>query len=276
MSSLEFERSNLNKYNQMLAKYPEFAELEVGEFNAFTPYAFLHHNMKMWHPDSLQKTSAIKNLPYLKNSNFIHNRHDNRSQTNYLFIRKPAYYAIFNSGKIITEQQRYGIGLIWSPVLGSFFQSQSRTDKAAFGTKPEGAEKVYEAGNLFADFLYNGQKYVPEEGNTDLQPGSFELNYPLGETGSKTILFSEKSIKIKVSHRGNFIEILPLLVSSEDEFQTEKNLVKIIGKNGTVQIRVSKNNQIKTSEFDAGLQQKNCRVVEISANNQLEYEFVFE
>jgi hypothetical protein len=275
MSRNEFERSNRNKYSQMLAKYPEVAELEVGEFNAFTPYAFLHHNMKMWHSDSLQKKSAIDNLPYLKNENFIHNRHDNRSQTNYLFIRKPLYYAIFNSGKIITEQQRYGIGLIWNPFLGSFFQSQSRTDKAAYGTKPSGSEKVYEAGNLFADFLYNGQKYVPDEGNTDLQPGSFELNYPLGETGSKTILFAENSIKVKVSHRGNFTEILPLLITSESELLVDKNQVKIKNNDGEVIIQISKNSQVQTFDFDTDLTQKKCRVVEISAGNQLEYEFVF-
>lgn len=109
-----------------------------------------------------------------------------------------------------------------------------------------------------------------------MQPGSFELNYPLGDTGSKTIFFTESGIKVKIIHRRNFTEILPLLVSPEDEFQIEKNRVKIIGKNGKVQIQFSKNNQIKASEFDAGLQQKNCRVVEISASNQLEYEFIFE
>jgi hypothetical protein len=160
-------------------------------------------------------------------------------------------------------------------VFGSFFQSQSRTDKAAFGTKPEGSEKVYEAGNLIADFLYNGQNYVPEEGNTDLQPGSFELNYPLGETGTKSILFTENSIKVKVSHRGNFTEILPLLVSPEDELLVEKNLVKIKNSNGIVIIRFSKNNQMQSFDFDTDLNQKKCRVVEISASNQLEYEFVF-
>jgi hypothetical protein len=275
MSSPEFERSNRNKYNQMLAKYPEVAELEVGEFNAFTPYAFLHHNMKMWHPDSLQKKSAIDNLPYLKNNNFIHNRHDNRSQTNYLFIRKPVYYAIFNSGKIITEQQRYGIGLIWSPVLGSFFQSQSRTDKAAYGTKPEGAEKVYETANLFANFLYNGKQFIPVEGNTDLLPGGFELNYPLGETGSKSIIFAENSIKVKIIHRGNFIETLPLLITSESEILVDKNQIKIKNNNGEVIIQISKTNQIQSFDFDTDLKQKKCRVVEISASKQLEYEFVF-
>jgi hypothetical protein len=185
------------------------------------------------------------------------------------------YYAIFNSGKIITEQQRYGIGLIWNPVLGSFFQSQSRTDKAAFGTKPAGGEKVYESGNLFADFLYNSQKYVPDEGNTDLKPGSFELNYPLGETGTKNILFTENSIKVKVTHRGSFIEILPLLITSESELLVEKDQVVIKNNEGKVVIRFSKNSQIQTYDFETDLIQKICRVVEISASNQLEYEFVF-
>jgi hypothetical protein len=160
-------------------------------------------------------------------------------------------------------------------VLGSFFQSQSRTDKAAYGTKPSGSEKVYEAGNLFADFLYNGQKYVPDEGNTDLQPGSFELNYPLGETGTKNILFTENSIKVKVSHWGNFTEVLPLLITSESELLVDKNQVKIKNNDGEVIIQISKNSQVQTFDFDTDLTQKKCRVVEISASKQLEYEFVF-
>jgi hypothetical protein len=108
-----------------------------------------------------------------------------------------------------------------------------------------------------------------------LQPGSFELNYPLGETGTKSILFTENNIKVMVSHRGNFTEILPLLVSPEDELIVEKNQVKIKNNDGVVIIQISKNNQIQSFDFDTDLNQKKCRVVEISANNQLEYEFVF-
>ena len=54
-----------------------------------------------------------------------------RSNTSYSFIRKSGYYAIFNSGKILSEQQRYGLGLIWNPEIGTFFQSQSSSDMAS-------------------------------------------------------------------------------------------------------------------------------------------------
>jgi len=49
------------------------------------------------------------------------------------------YYATFNSGKIITEQQRYGLGLVWTRPLGTVFQSQSKTDEASWGTKASGS-----------------------------------------------------------------------------------------------------------------------------------------
>jgi hypothetical protein len=117
MNKEEYDSSTKKKYNEMLETYPEVEPLEVGEFNAFTPYAFLHHNMKMWHPSPKQKQAAIENLPYLKDSSFVKLLHDERSETSYAFIRTPNYYTTFNSGKIITTQQRYGLGLIWTPQL---------------------------------------------------------------------------------------------------------------------------------------------------------------
>ncbi|HKJ78078.1 MAG TPA: hypothetical protein VKA10_01030, partial [Prolixibacteraceae bacterium] len=96
MSKNEYKSSIKRKYAEMLKNYPEVSPLEVGEFNAFTPYAFLHHNMKMWHPSQKQKKQAIKDLPYLKDSSFVKLMHDERSETGYAFIRTPKYYATFN------------------------------------------------------------------------------------------------------------------------------------------------------------------------------------
>ncbi|HKK63395.1 MAG TPA: hypothetical protein VJ951_12595, partial [Bacteroidales bacterium] len=115
MSREEYETSIQKNYNEMLENYPDVEPLEAGEFNAFTPYAFLHLNMKLWHPSQKQKEEAIESLPYLKNSSFVKLMKDERSQTSYAYIRSPHYYATFNGGKIITEQQRYGLGLIWTP-----------------------------------------------------------------------------------------------------------------------------------------------------------------
>ena len=182
MSTQEYETSTKMKYNEMLEKYPNVDTLEVGEFNAFTPYAFLHHNMLMWLPSPEQKEEAIQKLPYLKNTSFVKVMHDERSETNYAFVRTPEYYATFNSGKIVTEQQRYGLGLIWTPQLGTVFQSQSRTNEASWGTRAMDSLQVYETSDLNSETMCEGV-----EAGESFQ--SSVVRYKLGENATKKITF---------------------------------------------------------------------------------------
>jgi len=260
----------------MLDKYPEVNELEVGEFNAFTPYAFLHHEMKLWHPDENMKKKAIQNLPYLKNNNFIHIRNDSRSNTTYSFVRKPDYYVCFNSGKIITNQQRLGLGLIWNPKTGTVFQSQSKTDIAAFGTKAKDSTHVFEARDVIAEFKLDNKKVDPRDGNIDLDGENFEIEYALGINGLKQVKFNNDKIQIDIKYPGGFIEILPLLIVPDDELIIQKNKIQLNSRNGNLVINVSENQGIHTKDFETELCDKNCKVIEIPANNRLSYEIEFE
>jgi len=276
MSVEEYELSNKKLYLEMLNKYPEVNELEVGEFNAFTPYAFLHHNMKLWHPDENQKEKAIQNLPYLKNDNFLHIRKDSRSNTTYSFIRKPAYYACFNSGKIITKQQRLGLGLIWNPKTGTVFQSQSKTDVAAYGTKAKDSIQVFEARDLMAEFKSDSKKVDLQPGNTNLNSEYLEIQYALGSKGKKQIKFNKDKIQIEVKYPGDFTEILPLLITPNDEIILHPNKIELNNKPGNLVISMSGNQGIQTKNFETELYDKNCKVIEISAHNRLTYEIIFK
>ncbi|MCK4894740.1 MAG: hypothetical protein KAT07_12265 [Calditrichia bacterium] len=271
MSETEFKNSNHKLYQEMMEKYPEVAPLEPGEFNTFSPYAFLHHGMKMWKPTEKQKSNAIQNLPYLRKENFIHVRQDDRNTTNYTFVRKPGYYAIFNSGKIITKQQRYGLGLVWNPSAGTVFQSQSRTDVAAFGTKASGMQGVYEASDLYPEFIVDGKQWIPEPGKNDLACNEFEVHYALGEKGNKKLLFKEDKIIIQIEHPGKFTELIPLLVGLNDSLTIGENQVKL----GNMIINISEASEINTTLFDADLNEKKCNVIEIRASGNLKYEIYF-
>ena len=271
MSETEFKNSSHQLYKEMIEQYPEVAPLVPGEFNTFSPYAFLHHGMKMWHPTAEQKREAIENLPYLRKERFIHVRHDDRNATNYAFIRKPGYYAIFNSGKIITKQQRYGLGLVWNPSSGTVFQSQSRTDVAAFGTKTSGMQGVYEASDLYPEFIVDGKQWTPEPGGNDLVCNEFEVHYALGEKGKKKLLFKEDKIIIQIEHPGKFTELIPLLVGLNDDLSIADKQVNL----GNMIINISDASEINTTLFDADLNEKNCKVIEISASGNLKYEIYF-
>ena len=274
MSKTEYEKSIGKKYREMLENYPHVAPLELGEFNAFSPYAFLHHNMKLWHPGDVQKKQAIEKLPYLENNNFVHLRHDGRSNSSVLFVRKPTYYATFNFGNIITEQQRYGLGLIWNSEMGTIFQSQSRTDIAAFGTKTAGDNLVAEADNLFPELKQQYKTIQIGEGNIDLDTKPVELVYGL-KNGKKIVVFEEDRIVVKIQNTGNFTEVLPLLVSPYDKFTVLKNQVTVQNERGKCTILLKNANAAESVLFETDLYQKNCKVVNVSASDFLTYEIMF-
>jgi hypothetical protein len=271
MSETELKYASHKLYQDMLEKYPEVAPLKPGEFNAFSPYAFLHYGMKMWSPTDAQKKIALENLPYIKTDNFLHIRHDDKNATTYSFIRKPGYYAIFNCGEIITNQQRYGLGLVWNPVTGTMWQSQSRTDVAAFGTKASGMQGVYEAGDLYPEFIIDGKPWIPEPGNIDLACHAFEVHYALGEKGKKKLFFAENKIIIQIEHQGKFTEILPLLAGADDELSLDGMQVRLANMN----INISGASEIKSTAFNTDLREKACKVIEISASGDLKYEINF-
>jgi hypothetical protein len=181
LSKEEYDKRVEHRYNEMRESYPKVNELKTGEFWSFSPYAFLHDGLNHWLPSQNQKDEAIRNLPYLKSENFTEVRSDRRNETTYAFVRRPAYYAIFNAGKIITDQQRYGLGLIWNPITGTILQSQSKSDLAAWGTRTINSAQVYEASDVMATYYSNGQKWKPAPGINPLE-GSLSLSYPLGSS----------------------------------------------------------------------------------------------
>jgi archaellum component FlaG (FlaF/FlaG flagellin family) len=211
--SREQKKLNTEAARKALAQnWPNTPDLAVGEFSGFSPYAFLHRRHYTWNPTEAQKKLAFENLPYIKKNNFIHQKKDSRNPTVFTFVRKPSYYVTFNSGPQLRPQQRYGIGLLWYPAAGSFLQSQTGSDTAAWGTKSKGI--LYEADTLNASFLLNVRPFIPQPGNHDLEKGTLTVSYALSNSGKKSITFKEESIDIYIDHPGNFTEHLPLLLNT--------------------------------------------------------------
>jgi hypothetical protein len=172
--------------------WPSVPPLQPGEFSAFSPYAFLHHHLVRWFPTAAQKTAAVKTLPYLARNRFTHQRADSRHAVNFTYVRRPDYYAAFNAGKIINEQQRYGLGLLWHPKAGALLQSQTGSQSDAWGTMV-GDSIVYEAYSFSAQFTADGRPVVVSAGAGDLPGGDLQISYPLGEFGHKQVVFDEVS-----------------------------------------------------------------------------------
>ena len=118
--------------------WPQVDPLPVGQFTAFTPYAFLHREQPEYTPSIEEKKKAIALMPVNVRSRFVHQRMDSRTPVVFTYIRRPSWYAAFNSGKQITRQQRLGLGLLWSPKSGVLLQSQTNSGDAEWVTRPAG------------------------------------------------------------------------------------------------------------------------------------------
>jgi hypothetical protein len=277
ISKEEYAAATQKFYQRMRSQYPKVDELKRGEFWSFSPYAFLHSELVMWLPSDAEKNNAVNNLPYLKNQNFNEVRKDNRNNTAHTFVRRSSYYGIFNSGTILTPLQRYGLGLIWNPATGTVLQSQSNSAVAAWGTRAQGSEQVYEAGDVTATFTADGKRWQPLEGRN--QPkGNINIRYPLTSAGTKTVEFLPEKIKVTVLHQGSFTEIIPLLAGNDDAIHYTDKKITLQSKKGTLTISIGAEAKVKkldniVTTRGAG---KDCHVIEISANDKLAYEFNFK
>jgi hypothetical protein len=223
--------------------------LQTGNFSGYSAYVFLHRDHYRWNPSEAQRQEAVMSLPYLASDNFIHQRVDDLTHFETTFVRKPTYYAAFSAGEQEREKQRFGLGLLWNPVAGTLFQSQSESEDAAWGTVMHTRISLpYEALPVEASYSVDGVPVEPVAGAGDLEQGVLEIFYPLGSTGrlsgigEKKLRFEEDVITVEVAHQGDFTEILPLVVRdiSDIHINHERGVIQTIqrGRFGYEQLRI--------------------------------------
>lgn len=255
-------------------EWPTVPELKTGTFSAYTPYTFLHRDHYSWNPTAAQKQAAIADLPYLKSNRFIHQMRDNNQDFVYTYVRRPGYYAAFNSGKILQKRNRFGLGLLWSPVGGSFLQSQTDSDSAAWGTISEKG-KLYESNSLHPIFKINEKTINPEIGSSDLEEGKLYISYPLGTIGNKSLTFGDSQIDVSVDCAGDFTECLPLLKNKSDQIEFVNQGKLKLTKGGTdIVITFSglTNASLKETAIRSGDQQ--VVVLYLKAHDRLSYSII--
>lgn len=276
MSSAEKKKAIAAARKDLEQNWPNVQGLSTGAFSAFSPYAFLHRSHYQWYPSPQQKEAAVRDLPYLKSDRFIHQKMDSRHPTVFTYVRQPGYYACFNSGPQLKPQQRYGIGLLWHPKAGSFLQSQTDTDDAAWGTKPEGG-RLYEADTLDALFLINNKAIHPTPGSHDLKAGMLAVSYKLGATGKKSIVFRDQTIEVTIQHPGHFKEYIPLLLNSADSVLIlSPGKARLTKSGGAIYILYDATAKavLKETTLKSGLQR--VMVLCIESSDKLGYSFAME
>jgi hypothetical protein len=207
--SLKFEIAAAR--HKLEADWPHVAPLKPG---SMSPYAFLLRGLTTWYPTDAQRDEARRRLPYFARKEFVHQLMDDRHPEIYTYVRRPGYYAAFNSGPRIrsAQQWRFGLGVLWSENTGAVLQSQESSSTASWSTTADGAAQIYEADDMSAVFRVAGEPVQPKPGSVDLPPGNFTITYPLAGKGEKSLEFTRDAIIVKVRHPGAFAESVPLLV----------------------------------------------------------------
>jgi hypothetical protein len=205
----DVERRTAEKRRRFVETWPKVDPLPVGKFSAYSPYVFLHREQPQYAPSSEEKKAAAALMPVNARREFIHQRMDKRHPIVFTYVRRPGYYVAFNSGKQITRQQRLGLGLLWTPDGGVILQSQTNRSNEAWGTRGAGKAQVYEAGDVHATFSTG----TPEPGARDLESQTLTVEYHLGESGWKRVVFERDRIRVLIEHPGEFIEQIPALGS---------------------------------------------------------------
>jgi hypothetical protein len=254
-----------------IATWPRVAPLVDGEASAYSPYTFLHRRLKEWRPSSAERDAARAALPVLARERFTIQRVDSRKNATFSFVRRPAYYATFTSGDQASDPQRYGLGLVWSPRLGTVLMSQPASDRGSWGTMSSTA-KVFEAGSINGEISLNNAPIAGRApGNYELPPGRLESRYSLGTSGQKWVNFDDTAIAVRVKHTGEFEERLPLLVPADGRVSVEPGLVTMATPRGRFVVRFNTHVAALVEPQPVTVLDKKLVVVRLRGRNTLTY-----
>ncbi len=221
------------KREKLASAWGEWSALRVPSPYSYGP-GFVYdawRPLNLWHVSAADRTAALGKLPWHAASSFNRQLHDDWPVTVTL-ARRPTYYAAFNSGRLRVPRQNYGLGLLWNDKFGAALQAVAGTAWAA-GTRAVTPDaKLYEQADFTARCLVAGVSVNPKAGEQSLRDGDLRLIYKLAEAGTKSVTFAATRISTEITHRGDFEELLPLLVPEDAKVEQSVARLQIRRRDG--------------------------------------------
>jgi hypothetical protein len=189
-------------------------DLTPGSMNGYRPYMFMSKQSSAWHPTKAQQESARTQLPHRQKESFTRRRADSRRDLSFTYIKRSGYYAVFNAGTPISEQQRFGLGLVAHSHYVTFLQSQTGSESASWDTKVDGKIMVAEIGPLHATFVSEDPDSQIRPGVRDLMTQSLSIHYTIADHAKKALAFNADNIEVGIQASGTtqLTEVLPILL----------------------------------------------------------------
>ena len=272
----ELVRRNAATRARLVKNWPRVDSMPVGTFRAYSPYAFLHRSHTQWFPTEAQWRAARADMRPVREQRFTHQRVDTRKPMAFTYVRRPAYYAAFATGDVVTAQQRFGLGMLWTPSGGTFLQSQSNGTLSSWGTRASDTSVVYEAAFIPATFDVNAKRVSEQTGAHDLPAGNLKIQYTLGKSGSKTVEFDDAGVHVNVEHRNAFVEQLPLLIHDTDPVVATPGRVTLHRNHTQLVIRWNSRASATVTRTDERVGDRRVTVISIPATGALRYDLQFK
>jgi hypothetical protein len=272
-TSAEHQTREATLLQQLQNNWPNVGALSTYPPNPFTRGAEIFN----WRPTASQRTAAIASLPYLARDRFAHQRVDDRRVFQSTFIRRPTYYAAFNAGSKVADAQRFGLGILWNPQMGSVLQTQRGT-VAPWGSARVG-EQPAEANNFVPVVKVNGtvmQAIARARDFPNGGTGTVTFEYPvLG--GTKIVTFSGDRISVSVRASNEFVELIPLLVRETDTVTILTNAVRLRRGGRDFEIQFPSGVRVSTRGITGGSPPRTFSVLQVTlrATAAMDYTLIF-
>lgn len=222
---------------QLQAEFGQWGPLSVPNSESYVP-SFVFgavRPLNTWHPTAAERTAAEADLGCFEAGSVNRQFHDPRPVT-VTTVKRPAYYAIVNTGRIRVPRQVYGLGLLWHPAFGVALQAVSNpisSNSWMWGTRRTGVAGTYETSDIMAAVTVAGSSVIPISGVRTLPPGDVGVTYSLSSYGQKTIQLSGDNIQVALTHSGSFTELLPLAHATDATISTTTNRLVLQRPNGS-------------------------------------------
>jgi hypothetical protein len=266
----EIRNRRVQRRRELERRWPD-----VGPLESYSPHYLLGLPRHMWYPRQDQRQEAVVQLPYMARRHFNHQRADNRFPQVYTFIRRRPYYAVFNAGQQLADQQRFGLGLLWNDRYGALLQSQTGSRSAAWGTRAAGDDNVFEKELVDVEYRVEDKEVTPQAGTRDLDPGDLKILYALPGGGTKSVSFDDGAINAAIQFNGDFVEHIPLLLHDDAEFDLGPETATLVAGGPVMKVTFSAAAQARVKSSRTRVVDKRLVVLELEACDALTYRMSF-
>ena len=164
-------------------------------------------------PSASEKRRAIRQLPYLRSTDFAVQRKDTATDQTYMYVRRPALYLAAFFGTRPSEHVRAAAGLLWHPAAGTIVQSQQDDTMCWASLLPNGnpdARSLLTASYRVGDRAWNGDAVTPGSA-----PVTVDYALPDGRIRTR-LAITQNTVTRSVQATSTLTEQVPLVLKPTD------------------------------------------------------------